>query len=221
MKRLVPGSMLFDANRWIVVAALTLGAGSASAAVLPDSYSMPNGFGVPFGIYDYWDEIYNGSGCVTCNGALLSGGTGDLTDGIIATQNWRGAEQPAGNGPYVGWSLLDPTITFHWNAPVAITNATFYFDDSNGDGGVYPPASVIIDGTAFAVADPAGSAPFAFNAPFSFTGTDLVVTINRRTQWVFLSEVQFDAVSLVPEPQTYALLLAGLGLLGFAARRRT
>ena len=29
-----------------------------------------------------------------------------------------------------------------------------------------------------------------------------------------------DAVAAIPEPQTYALLLAGLGLLGFAARRR-
>lgn len=29
-----------------------------------------------------------------------------------------------------------------------------------------------------------------------------------------------DNVSLVPEPETYAMLLAGLGLLGFMARRR-
>ena len=35
------------------------------------------------------------------------------------------------------------------------------------------------------------------------------------------SEVAFDVIpSAIPEPQTYALLLAGLGLLGFAARRK-
>jgi hypothetical protein len=28
------------------------------------------------------------------------------------------------------------------------------------------------------------------------------------------------AVTAVPEPETYAMLLAGLGLVGFAARRR-
>jgi hypothetical protein len=28
------------------------------------------------------------------------------------------------------------------------------------------------------------------------------------------------AAAAVPEPETYAMLLAGLGLLGFAARRR-
>ena len=32
--------------------------------------------------------------------------------------------------------------------------------------------------------------------------------------------VFFGTASLVPEPETYAMLLAGLGLLGFMARRR-
>jgi hypothetical protein len=32
--------------------------------------------------------------------------------------------------------------------------------------------------------------------------------------------VNFDVVSSVPEPETYAMLLAGLGLLGFIVRRR-
>ncbi|MEQ1778801.1 MAG: FxDxF family PEP-CTERM protein [Nitrosomonas sp.] len=31
---------------------------------------------------------------------------------------------------------------------------------------------------------------------------------------------RFDAVPSIPEPQTYAMLLAGLGVLGFMARRR-
>ena len=35
-----------------------------------------------------------------------------------------------------------------------------------------------------------------------------------------MNEFSAVAVTAVPEPETYALLLAGLGLLGFAARRR-
>jgi len=31
---------------------------------------------------------------------------------------------------------------------------------------------------------------------------------------------QVAAISAIPEPETYAMLLAGLGLLGFIARRR-
>jgi hypothetical protein len=36
-----------------------------------------------------------------------------------------------------------------------------------------------------------------------------------------LTNIQDFSPTVIPEPQTYALLLAGLGLLGFAARRRT
>ncbi|MBX9917534.1 MAG: FxDxF family PEP-CTERM protein [Nitrosomonas sp.] len=171
------------------------------------------------GSYNYWDETYNGAGCVTCDNAALSGGRGDLTDGIIATDNWFVTEAPVGNGPYVGWTL-DPTITFHWNAPVNISSITFHFDDSNGSGGVSAPASVDVNGINFPISDPAGSAPFAFVANgLAFTGNDLAVTIHRSNAWVFLSEVEFN-VTPVPEPETYAMLLAGLGLVGIAIRRR-
>ncbi|SDX29827.1 FxDxF family PEP-CTERM protein [Nitrosomonas oligotropha] len=33
-------------------------------------------------------------------------------------------------------------------------------------------------------------------------------------------EGEIDAIAAIPEPETYAMLLASLGLLGFAARRR-
>ena len=35
-----------------------------------------------------------------------------------------------------------------------------------------------------------------------------------------VGELQFSGVAAVPEPETYALMLAGLGLVGFAARKR-
>ena len=77
-----------------------------------------------------------------------------------------------------------------------------------------------VNGINFLISDPAGSAPFAFVANgLSFTGNDLAVTIHRSNAWVFLSEVEFN-VTPVPEPETYAMLLAGLGLVGFAIRRR-
>lgn len=198
------------------IATLTLLAGGSATAVTalsstaPDSYNMLNG---DSGSFTYFDDSYNGVGCVTCSYAPLSGGKGDLTDGLIATGNWFAA-----SGPYVGWRI-DPVITFHWATPVNITSVTFHFDDSDGSGGVNAPASVLVDGNLFSIDEPAGSAPFAFAAGIMFSGTELSVTVNRRGEWVFLSEVEFNAVA-VPEPQTYALMLAGLAAVGAVVRRK-
>jgi hypothetical protein len=202
-------------NHLAVAGLVVLGSGSAMA-LAPSSYEMPNG---NTGSYTYHDDSYNGAGCVNCDEAPLSGGTGDLTDGVIATDNWFVTEAPAGPGPYVGWFLRDPLITFRWDTPVNITSVTFHFDDSDGSGGVSAPAGLEVDGMSFAVADPAGSAPFSFTAAVNFSGTDLVVNIFSRSSWVFVSEVQFNATP-VPEPATTALMLAGLAAVGAAAARR-
>jgi hypothetical protein len=52
------------------------------------------------------------------------------------------------------------------------------------------------------------------------------VTINSYfgMEWLggadTLKQTEISGVTLVPEPETYAMLLAGLGLVGFAARRK-
>jgi hypothetical protein len=43
---------------------------------------------------------------------------------------------------------------------------------------------------------------------------------NGTTDGFSLMNVSLTGVSPVPEPQTYAMMLAGLGLLGFRLRRR-
>lgn len=198
-------------------ALVALATGSAANALAPSSYDMPNG---NTGSYSYWDDTYNGAGCITCDAAALSGGLGDLTDGVIAADNWFVTEAPSGPGPYVGWAMTNPTITFRWSTPVNITSVTFHFDDSNGAGGVSAPASILINGLAFTVDDPVGAAPFSFTAGVAFSGTDLTVQIFRRTEWVFLSEVEFNATP-VPEPATVAFMIAGLVAVGATVGRRT
>ena len=131
----------------------------------PTSYDMPNGY---TGSYNYWDKNYSGTGSVsgagpmTANGESLSGGLGDLTDGVIAANNWYIDEPPrGGEGPYVGWLYITPIITFNFGETVVVDSMTLYLDDANGYGGVNPPASVDINGTNYLVTDPASGAPFS------------------------------------------------------------
>jgi hypothetical protein len=56
-------------------------------------------------------------------------------------------------------------------------------------------------------------APITITGALTFTTSG---TAQERPSWNF----NFKNVSPVPEPETYAMLMAGLGLLGFAARRR-
>jgi hypothetical protein len=200
-------------------AALAFGAAAAHAGpVTPTSYDMVNG---NTGTFQYWDDSYTGAGCLTCDGAALTGGLGDLTDGVIAASNWFVTEAPAGAGPYVGWSNVNPVITFRFASAVTIDSLTLYLDDADGAGGVTAPFSIDVLGSNYAVADPAGSAPFALTiGGLGFSGTELAIRLNRRTEWVFLSEVTFDGGrgGSVPEPGTLALVATALAALGWRRR---
>ena len=61
------------------------------------SYDMNNGCGSSCGgTYNYWDGNYNGSGSPTVSNSFLSGGTGALTDGVIATLPWYDVSNESG-----------------------------------------------------------------------------------------------------------------------------
>ena len=205
-------------NAVMVLAVTALPLSAHAASILPTSYDMLNG---NTGSYNYWDQIYNGVGCVTCDNAPLTGGVGDLTDGIIAANNWFIDEAPAGNGPYVGWTL-DPLVTFNFASGATINSMTIHVDDANGAGGVSTPAGIRINGGAFLpIVDPGTSTPlsFTFNG-LNVTGS-LGLELFRSNAWVFMSEVTFDGdpgQTAVPEPGTLTLL--GTALSGLIARRR-
>lgn len=63
-----------------------------------------------------------------------------------------------------------------------------------------------------------------WTSQWSFTGSYnyfTVVSGDRLLGGFYSSgEGEIDAIAAIPEPETYAMLLAGLGLLGFAAQRR-
>lgn len=83
-----------------------------------------------------------------------------------------------------------------------------------------------VDLSAIAGAD--NNANFAFRVVSAFApGTSAYAAANTGSSYATSGTWRFDmvtvsgtAVAPVPEPETYAMLLAGLGLMGFAARRR-
>ena len=177
---------------------LTLTAAAAFAAVMgmsgsawagplePTSYDMLNG---ETGSFPYHDEIYSGAGSPMVNLSPLSGGLGDLTDDVFAPSNWFITEPPAGNGPYVGWMSIDPTITFDFGSPEAFFDTvTIHVDDGDGFGGVSVPLKVEItvgsnSTQTFDIAEPAGTEPksLAFDVGGE-VGDTVVVQIFRKTQ---------------------------------------
>ena len=205
----------------------------SAATIAPTSYNMRNGDGqASQGTFNYWDKEYSGAGSTTTDAALLSGGLGNLTDGVIAAQNWHLVENNAGTGPYVGWRTENgvPVITFNFLSSFNFNLITLYLDDSDGVGGVNLPASARVQIGAFDQIFPigaqAGAAPKAIQLNVGVqTGSQIILTLNYapNTHWIFLSEVKFegdDAPSGIPEPSTTALIAIGGVALLFAKLRQ-
>lgn len=201
----------------VVIAAFFMQSAVSAAPLAPDSYSMPNGGS---GTYTYRDDSYDGTGAKDTDYAELTGGTGDLTDGVIASGNWN-----AEPGAYVGWRNRDVAITFFFDRPVAPSAITFHFDNSNGSGGVNPPASVSVQGTTYPVTDPTGSEPFAFVARPTGLLTDRIeVTLTRGGEWTMLSEVSFEGAAppvAAPLPTWLPAILAGTMLVAAGVTRQS
>jgi hypothetical protein len=212
----------------IALAALALGAGASQAAQIGVStYDMSNGDGQAHGgSYNYWDANYTGSGATTSDGlsgSMLSGGSGKLTDGLISGQPWYNVSNSAGTGDYVGWLDSNPaTITFHFASSVDLGEIKLYVDNSDV-GGVSAPNNVVVDGMSFANAlylTPSNTAVLDITG-LNLHGDSVTVTMDKANRWVFLSEAEFfTTTSSVPESGNLAMMLGGLSLFAFLARRR-
>jgi hypothetical protein len=222
-------------NRMMIRTAMLAAAGAlamtmpaAAAQVFSTGYDTPNGDGqASGGSYNYWDKAYTGAGATTTDGAALSGGKGDLTDGVVATDFWYNVETGAGTGPYVGWYhpvTPDPVVTFHFSGAPTIAGINIHIDNSYV-GGVFAPGAILVDGVSQSFTGPAiGTIGWVSITGLSLIGNTHTLEFDQGPLhgWTFVSEITFDgkAGGGVPEPATWAMLITGFGMAGSALRRR-
>ena len=200
------------------------------------SYDVTNA--LPSG-YGYWTHTYNGTITDAGNDLLnYNGGTGTLTDGLISgtylnTQLF-GTEEKS-------------TITLHFADASTIGSIDLYgnTDPTSFITGTINRVKVTIGDTSAYI----NTVPFGPECEFDkcydklvLTGTvlaglstdkvvlsDFSVLNADYNNYYALGEITVDALpytgpgpdtSPVPEPSTYAMLLAGLGLTGAIARHR-
>jgi hypothetical protein len=120
----------------LLAPAALLGAG----LLYPVSYSAPNGTLGPAGLL-YRDDLYSGAGDRYADGATLSGGLGQLTDGMTGCGN--DPRQDCGKGPgrdWVGWRE-DPTLVFDFGRRCNFTMIRIFTAN-------FPPAGAALWTTA-------------------------------------------------------------------------
>ncbi|WP_292932179.1 PEP-CTERM sorting domain-containing protein [Novosphingobium sp. PASSN1] len=195
-----------------------------SAQLAVSRYDMRNGGGQSTGgSSNYWDRNYNGAGCSICDYAALSGGVGDLTDGVAAAAIWFPVEDGNGYGPYVGWwdfYAPSPIVNFVFAGGVTVDGIAIHLDNSNF-GGVIAPTDIKVDGQSYSFTAPTlGTAGWVTLTGLNLTGSQHSIQfVQAPNTYTFVSEVQFNG-SLVPEPGQWALFGLGFAALGGALRRR-
>jgi len=198
-----------DRKSALLAAALALAAGAATAQSITFTASNAVSF----------TRLFDPDGGVFAPGSFTSGseGTFRANTGGSFTLTYLGQESAFSDGIRVGvggsqlteLNHVGDSITGGMTAGTALNFTFFGSDGMSVTNGVVPPD---------------------MNPSFALLGTNVVT--NRGTfQYVigYNDSANHDDwddfvvginVAPVPEPQTYALLLAGLGVVGFMARRR-
>ena len=107
-------------------------------------------------------------------------------------------------------------ISFLWGSPDTYNLLTVNSADASQ---TFDIAGTHAGATSLGFASTNGNQSFSQYVQFIGTGITSLVFTNTPDVDAFES-TNFSIVRAVPEPETYALMLAGLGALGFISRRR-
>ncbi|WP_373986759.1 PEP-CTERM sorting domain-containing protein [Duganella sp. BuS-21] len=158
----------------------------------------------------------------TVNFSVAPGFSGGSVNGFTFSSNWQNYGYGGSTEPFMEWydqahSVVYDAGTFNftgmsvsgwpWANYGGGYGTTLNFDFKNASG------TVIASGSLEA---PLSNSFIQYNQ--SVNGVHEIYFHATNGFWPRLASI--DTVAAVPEPETYAMLLAGLGLVGFAARRK-
>ncbi|MBC7707118.1 MAG: PEP-CTERM sorting domain-containing protein [Rhodoferax sp.] len=116
-------------------------------------------------------------------------------DGVTNTAAYMNVASGADNG-----------LSFYYSSGSSIAGAVKAYSGLNGTGTLLGSFNLAATDDAFSIWTP---------VTFTFSGTAQSFDLSASA-----NVVAFDNISAVPEPETFAMLLSGLGLMAFIARRR-
>jgi len=156
---------------------------------------------------------FTGTGTNDGNNPLTSISVGSFTSLSYTLYAYNGVAS-------FGFSGTTPTTTA--TSPIALASGSLISGGvaSIPGGGAFSPlasANVTVGGVSPAFTAPAG---FYSQAQTSFTNTSSQVQLFAGGFMVQQGGGSVNFLAPVPEPETYAMLLGGLGVIGFVARRR-
>ena len=229
---------LFSMGERVEAALINLGPGSFTPAATAIDFSTPgtNGSHNPIysfiGLPEIGDETVsfgsNFAGQTVIDGSVrtitgtpsgpLTLVTGGGNDVFITDDSAPGATSPVLSGT----PTFNGPISIFFSNPVAAVGLKGGFFDAIGATTI----EAFDDSGASLGSITNSSLGFEFYGLFDNTGNNIsglsFYITGRESAGFAIDDVMFGSASvvLVPEPETYAMMLAGLGLLGFMARRR-
>ncbi|MCB5187188.1 PEP-CTERM sorting domain-containing protein [Methylobacillus caricis] len=187
--------------------------------------------------FDGWNQLNrnrvdtDGNANPLTSAQLAAGTAGNVTgSGDALLTLISGSHYPAGAGLYGGPSTFTFTDNTVDNAATSLVFQGIINDFSAIMGGgdisftlSYNGGSQNIAGNLVEFVNTDGiSDYYQYTWDFSNLGETISsYTINFGIGYSQLLAFQIDQVAAVPEPETYAMLMLGLGIMGFAARRRS
>ncbi len=201
-------------SRLLIVTALAVVPAVAGATALVDGSFEAAGAGVS----DYCYDAFAAGGNAPCAPNAWGTNGGVIHSGSSA---WGGTTTPDGN--YYGMLQANQTLTQTVVATATGGLALSWIDANRNNNGGLHSYTVSVNGASLGTYT-SGFGAFVARTSGKFgaiAGQSYTISFDGIANGDTTSFIDAVALTTVPEPASWALMVAGFGLVGFAARRRS